>query len=72
MGEREHDESEEAGEPSRPAEGHGQRIPGRDFAGASYASTEREQTADHRGESERHRADDSPGAGEGERPRDES
>ena len=52
----------------------GHRIPGRDFAGASYASTEREQTADHRGERRKHRMDDAAAADEqrGERSRDES
>ena len=52
----------------------GHRIPGRDFAGASYASTEREQTADHRGESHAHRMDDGVVGDEerGERSRDES
>ena len=52
----------------------GYRIPGRDFAGASYASTEREQTADHAGEGERYRLDDTQNVGGDEqiRPRDES
>ena len=52
----------------------GYRIPGRDFAGASYGSTEREQTADHRGESHAHRMDDAVEADEerGDLPRDES
>jgi hypothetical protein len=52
----------------------GYRIPGRDFAGSSIASTEREQTDDHRGESHRHRMDDAVVGDEdrGERSRDES
>jgi len=37
---------------------HGYTIPGRDFAGVSRASDQREQTADHRGESREHMADD--------------
>ena len=52
----------------------GPRITGRDFAGASFAADQQEQTADHRGESQRFRADDTPRA-EGDReeiPRDES
>jgi hypothetical protein len=71
MGER--DEIEK-GRGAGPAGESGQRIPGRDFAGASYASTEREQTADRRGESERHRMDDAQNVGgeEQEGPRDES
>jgi len=52
----------------------GHRIPGRDLAGASYGSTEREQTADRRGESLAHRMDDAVAGDDerGERPRDES
>ena len=71
MGER--DRSEELGEEGG-REAHGQRIPGRDFAGASYASTEREQTRDHRGTDERDRAGEGEGAGAGaeEPPADES
>ena len=39
--------------------GSGPRITGRSFAGARFASDERrEQTADHRGESQGHRLDD--------------
>jgi hypothetical protein len=52
----------------------GPRLTGRDFAGASFAANEREQTADHRGESQQSRVDDTPRA-DGEReeiPRDES
>jgi hypothetical protein len=41
----------------------GYRIPGRDFAGASYGSTEREQTADHRGEGHAHRSRDEAALG---------
>jgi hypothetical protein len=72
MGERERQDEEGLG--AEPAGEHGQRIPGRDFAGASYASTEREQTADRRGASERHRMDDAQNVGgeEQDRPRDES
>ena len=53
------------GEPltGTPREG-GPTITGRSFAGASIASTQREQTADHRGESRVHRMDDSSGADE--------
>lgn len=71
MGER---DENEAGMNEEREEGGGQRIPGRDFAGTSYASTEREQTADHRGETRRHRVDDAQaGDDEGrERSRDES
>ena len=36
----------------------GYEIPGRDFAGTSRASDQREQTADHRGESRAHLSDD--------------
>lgn len=74
MGEREQNERDTERHVAEPAEGHGQRIPGRDFAGASYASTEREQTADHRGASERHRMDDAQNVGgeDRDRPRDES
>ena len=52
----------------------GPRITGRDFAGASFAADQREQTSDHRGESQLFRVDDTPRA-EGDReeiPRDES
>jgi hypothetical protein len=52
----------------------GYRIPGRDFGGTSFASDEREQTADHRGESRDYVVDDVQ-ADPGERrdvPRDES
>jgi hypothetical protein len=71
MGERERDDPGMEGED---VDGHGQKIPGRDFAGASYASTEREQTRDHRGDSERHRMDDAQHVGGEEQgaPRDES
>ena len=41
-----------------PQPASGARITGRSFAGTSIASTEREQTADHRGESEGARLDD--------------
>jgi hypothetical protein len=52
----------------------GHRIPGRNFAGTSYASTEREQTADHLGESQKFRMDDAVEADTEQRdvPRDES
>lgn len=39
-------------------EGSGPTITGRSFAGASYGSNQREQTADHRGESQKHKLDD--------------
>jgi len=60
--------------PASDDEQKGQRIPGRDFAGASYASTEREQTGDHRGESHKHRGDDAENVDGDEQnaPRDES
>ena len=38
--------------------GSGPLITGRSFAGAKFASDEREQTADHRGENQRTRLDD--------------
>ena len=62
MGERNENEQDTSGEP---AEGQGQRIPGRDFAGGSYASNEREQTADHRLESDDYTVDEAPDTGEG-------
>ena len=37
---------------------HSQTIPGRDFAGTSRAADQREQTADHRGESRETLMDD--------------
>ena len=46
---------EEAGESER---AHGHRIPGRDFAGASFAADQREQTGDRRGDSRAHTMDD--------------
>lgn len=55
---------------------HSQTIPGRDFAGVERASDQRSQTADHRGESRAHLADDTVGdpseRGERHAPRDES
>jgi hypothetical protein len=71
MGERERDDLDREG---KDVDGHGQRIPGRDFAGASYASTEREQTSDRRGNSEGHRMDDAQNVGAEDQgaPRDES
>ena len=55
---------------------HSQEIPGRDFAGVRRAADQREQTADHRGESRAHRMDDAVGdpaeRGEGGAPSDES
>jgi hypothetical protein len=57
-GERQYaDDTERAAERRPPS---GPPITGRSFAGTSYASNEREQTADHLGESEKFRADDTP------------
>ena len=55
----------------------GMRVPGRDFAGApSFASNQREQTADHRGDSRAHMMDDvvadADDEATGRPPRDES
>ena len=70
------EQAEAAGSPSPDDEtgSAGYRIPGRDFAGASYASIERELARDHRGESAGHRADDAQNVGGEEQgaPRDES
>jgi hypothetical protein len=53
-----------------------EEITGRSFAGTSRASDQREQTADHRGESREHMMDDTISdpvdQAEGRRPRDES
>jgi hypothetical protein len=57
---------------AKPSRGY--RIPGRDFAGTSFASDQQEQTADHRGESRDFVVDDvqaEPGE-RGDVPRDES
>jgi len=57
---------------AKPSRGY--RIPGRDFAGTSFASDQQEQTADHRGESRDYVVDDvqaEPGE-RGDVPRDES
>jgi hypothetical protein len=55
---------------------HSQTITGRSHAGVERASDQRSQTADHRGESRAHLADDTVGdpvdRGEGRAPRDES
>jgi len=74
MSEREEGDVEQPADAQRNEGKGGYRIPGRDFAGTSFASTEREQTADHRGESERHRMDDAQSLEEDQegRPRDES
>jgi hypothetical protein len=54
--------------------GSGPLITGRSFAGAKIASDRHEQTADHRGESQRHRLDDGGARVDPnrERPADES
>lgn len=66
------DQPDDAPAEKKPSRGY--RIPGRDFAGTSYASTESEQTADHRLDSEMYRLDDGRIIGDAlqDQPRDES
>ena len=72
------DNTNDADLPQRDAGGRrhasGPLITGRDFAGTSRASDVREQTADHRGESQRHKLDDGGSRSDvrSERPADES
>lgn len=72
------DKTNDADLPQRDAGGRrhasGPLITGRSFAGTSRASDQREQTADHRGESQRHKLDDGGSRSDerSERPADES
>ena len=50
----------------------GYRIPGRDFAGTSFAADQEEQTATHRGDTLRTRMDDTGAGAHDGPPRDES
>ena len=71
------DNTNDADLPQRDAGGRrhasGPLITGRSLAGARFASDEREQTADHRGESQGQRLDDGGARADeqGERPADE-
>jgi hypothetical protein len=65
--ERQDEKSSQGEKPSR-----GYRIPGRDFGGTSFAADQEEQTATHRGDTQRARMDDTGAGPHDGPPRDES